>query len=167
MPEGITVVTVQMDHRIAVFLHSFDVPVFWIRKAWRIQFLVWRVSSGISCSLPCFGRHFPEESSFGSLCGSAQWSRAVTTRCWCPYSQFKVMHSTSYLAAVTGPGLVLWKSMLEPESLPPWNAALTIWFRQFWCMSSIIRSASSTIWIHKDQNHHLSSTESFYFPLYL
>lgn len=119
--------------------------------------------SGISCSLPYFGRHFSEERSSEAQGGSVQWSRAVTSKCWCPYYQFKEMHSATYLAAVKGPGLVLWKSMLEPEWFSPWKAALTIWFRQFWCMSSIIRSASSTIWVHKDENHHLLNTGSFYF----
>lgn len=65
------------------------------------------------------------------------------------------MHFAAYLAAVTGPGLVLWKSILEPASFSAWNAALTTWFSQFWCMSSIIRSASSTIWIQTDKKHYL------------
>lgn len=41
------------------------------------------------------------------LCGSVQWSRAVTSKCWCPYYHFKEMHPATYLAAVNGPGLVL------------------------------------------------------------
>lgn len=68
------------------------------------------------------------------------------------------MHFAAYLAAVTGPGLVLWKSILEPASFSAWNAALTTWFSQFWCMSSIIRSASSTIWIQTDKKHYLLNT---------
>lgn len=84
--------------------------------------------------------------------------QTVTYKCWCLCYQFKEMHSATHLAAVIGPGLVLWKSMLEPESFSTRNAALTIWFRQFWCMSSIIRSASSMIWIHKDEKHYLLNT---------
>lgn len=144
-----------MDHRFAIFLLSFDAPLVYIRKAWRTQRCLKDIS-GFSCSLPYFGRHFSEESSFETLCG-----RAVTSKCY----QFKEMHSAAYLAAVKGPGLVLWKSTLEPEWFSPWNAALTIWFRQFWCMSSIIRSASSTIWVHKDENHHLLNT-GIYFLLF-
>lgn len=75
------------------------------------------------------------------------------SECWHPRKRFKEKHFATYLAAVTGPGLVLWKSILEPESFSAWKAALTTWFSQFWCISSIIRSASSMIWIHKDKKH--------------
>lgn len=38
LPEGITIVTVQMNHRLATFVHSFDAPFVLLRKGWRIQY---------------------------------------------------------------------------------------------------------------------------------